>query len=367
MDPTAPLTVKRFALAIGLIALAVITGCERTDSVQRGFRGTGMVMVYDKSDLRTGHVIHEVPEPEPVDPPDPEAPPLKSIYKNVQVLGDLSVLDFSRLMAAMSTWVAPEEGCNFCHNPKNLASDEKYTKVVARRMIQMTRALNNNWKTHVADTGVTCWTCHRGQAVPSGEFFSEPARKMPGLMGTKNNENQAGKPTVGFSSLPNDPLSRFLIHGEENIRVQSTQALPGTNDTSIKLAEHTYGLMMYFSSSLGVNCNYCHNTRAMRSWEESPPQRSTAWYGIRMVRNLNTEYVLPIGPLLPAHRWSAQGDYPKVACMTCHKGAYKPMYGSSMKEDYPELWKPDYTKGGPTKVFIPEPKPPAVQKTALAR
>ncbi len=355
-------------LALGIVALGLLAGCERTDSVQKGFRGTGMVLVYDKADLRTNDAIHQIPEPEPVDPPDPEAPPIKAVFKNVQVLGDLSVLEFSRFMAAMSTWIAPEEGCNFCHNPKNLASDEKYTKVVARRMIQMTRAINNNWQTHVVQTGVTCWTCHRGQAVPSGEFFSEPARKMPGLMGAKYNENQAGKPTVGFSSLPNDPLTRYLVEGDQNIRVQSTQALPGTNGTSIKTAEHTYGLMMYFSGSLGVNCNYCHNTRAMRSWEQSPPQRTTAWHGIRMVRNINTEYVLPIGPILPPNRWSAQGDFPKVACKTCHKGAFKPLYGKSMKADYPELWKPDYTKGAPTKVFIPPPVPEKVaQKTAMLR
>ena len=86
------------------------------------------------------------------------------VYKNVQVLGDLSVGEFTRHMAAITAWVAPQEGCNYCHNPENLADDSKYTKVVARRMIQMTQHINADWKPHVAATGVTCYTCHRGKA-----------------------------------------------------------------------------------------------------------------------------------------------------------------------------------------------------------
>jgi hypothetical protein len=32
-----------------------------------------------------------------------------------------------------------------------------------------------------------------------------------------------------------------------------------------------------------------------------------------------------------------------VGCATCHKGTYKPLFGNSMKNDYPELWR----AGGP--------------------
>lgn len=351
--------------ATGLATLKVAMHHETPESVQRGFRGTSMFMVYSPAALKSAAPLHEIPEAEPVDPPDPTAPPITKVYKNVQVLTDLSVLDFSRLMQAFSTWVAPEEGCNYCHNPKNLASDEKYTKVVARRMIQMTRNINNQWKQHVAGTGVTCWTCHRGQAVPSGDWFKMPEQKLAGFLGNRNGQNQPGIATVGNSSLPNDPLTRYLDKAEP-IRIQGGRPLAGENKNPIQSAEHTYGLMIYMSNSLGVNCSYCHNTRAFRSWPESSPQRATAWYGIRMVRNLNEEYLNPIGPLLPAYRHSKEGAYPLVGCQTCHKGAFKPLYGISMIGDYPELWKPDHTKAGPTKVFIPPPPPPAPAKTALA-
>jgi len=68
-------------------------------------------------------------------------------------------------MLAITQWVAPEQGCAYCHNGDNLADDGLYTKIVARRMLQMTRHINKDWKEHVASTGVTCYTCHRGQPV----------------------------------------------------------------------------------------------------------------------------------------------------------------------------------------------------------
>jgi photosynthetic reaction center cytochrome c subunit len=46
-----------------------------------------------------------------------------------------------------------------------------------------------------------------------------------------------------------------------------------------------------------------------------------------------------IGTLFPPNRLSEEGDFPKVGCATCHKGAYKPMYGVSMLPDNPELAK----------------------------
>jgi len=320
-----------------LASLCLLVACERTDSVQRGTRGLGQMQVYEPAAVRSLAELNQIPEPEQTDPPDPEAPAIKDVFKNVQVLNDLSVLEFSRLMQAMSTWVAPEEGCDFCHNPKKLDSDEKYTKVVARRMLQMTRQINTDWKSHVAGTGVTCWTCHRGQAVPSGDWFAKPGPKhASNLAGNKAGQNTAAVADVGNAALPYDPLSVFLS-GADEVRIQGTSPLAGNNRHSVKQAEWTYGLMMYMSQSLGVNCTYCHNTRAMGRWTESTPQRSTAWYGIRLVRELNNSYLTPLTSTFPAHRLSAEGDGPKVGCATCHKGTYKPLYGVSMLPDYPEL------------------------------
>jgi photosynthetic reaction center cytochrome c subunit len=315
-----------------------------------------MSQVYSASTVAAVTAGNVVPEPEPVDPPDPEAPKLSEIFKNVQVLNDLTALEFSRLMAAMTTWVAPEEGCNFCHNPRNLASDEKYTKVAARRMLQMTRTINTNWRQHVGDTGVTCWTCHRGQAVPSGDWFTRPDTSAAlGMLGPRPGQGGAGVSAVGNSSLPPDPLSEYLLR-DTSIRVQGGRPLAGENAHSIHQARASYGLMIYMSNSLGVNCAYCHNTRVLADWEQSSPKRATAWYGIRMVRDLNNDYLVPLTPIWPANRLSPEGDGPKVGCETCHKGAYKPLLGAKQLPDYPEL------RG----VMTDKDRPPVVTPAATA-
>ncbi|UHD15765.1 photosynthetic reaction center cytochrome c subunit [Thiocapsa bogorovii] len=297
-----------------------------------------MIHIDKPGRLKAAADNHGVPEPEPRDPPDPAIPLATEVNENVQVLTDLDALEFARLMQAMSTWIAPEQGCEYCHNTENLASDEKYTKVVSRQMLQMTRDINSNWKSHVAATGVTCWTCHRGQAVPSEIWFTNPGPTTPsaGISGNKAGQNTAGMQAIGNASLPFDPLTPFL-EGDAQVAVQGTTALPSDNRNSIKKAEWTYALMMYMSNSLGVNCTYCHQTRAMGVWEQSTPQRVTAWHGIRMVRDLNGDYLNPLKTLYPPERLGPTGDAPKVACDTCHKGAFKPLLGVSMLGDYPEL------------------------------
>ena len=324
-----------WCVVAALVAALLLLGCERTESVQRGYRGTGSAQMYKPGKLAKAAELNQIPEAE--EPADTDSPSVNEVFKNVQVLNDLSATEFSRLMQALSTWVAPVEGCDYCHNPKKLESDEKYTKVVARRMLQMTRQINTEWKAHVGETGVTCWTCHRGQAVPSGDWFKHPGpHSAANSQANFSGQNMAGAENAGNSALPYDPLSAFLTTGNE-IRVQGTTPLATDNRQSIKQTKWTYSLMMYMSNSLGVNCTYCHSTRAMGRWEESTPQRVTAWHGIRMVRELNTAYLTPLVPLFPAHRLSAEGDGPKVGCATCHKGAFKPLYGASSLKDYPVL------------------------------
>jgi photosynthetic reaction center cytochrome c subunit len=96
----------RWVLALVLGASVLMAGCERTDTVQRGYRGLSMTQLFKPSELAKTASLHSIPEPEASDPPDPEAPAIKDVFKNVQVLNDLTVLEFSRLMQAMSTWVA---------------------------------------------------------------------------------------------------------------------------------------------------------------------------------------------------------------------------------------------------------------------
>ncbi|HVK30911.1 MAG TPA: photosynthetic reaction center cytochrome PufC, partial [Burkholderiaceae bacterium] len=107
---------------------------------------------------------------------------------------------------------------------------------------------------------------------------------------------------------------------------------------STKQAEFTYSLMNHISKSLGVNCTFCHNTQSFQSWD-GPPQRVTAYHGIRMARELNNEYLEPLTANFPANRLGPAGDVAKVNCATCHQGVNKPLGGLAMAKDFPGLLK----------------------------
>jgi photosynthetic reaction center cytochrome c subunit len=323
------------AAAAGL----VLTACERppVDSVQHGYRGTGMLQVYNP---RT--IAEQIPGNQPpaaLPAASSEGPKARDIFQNVQVLGDLSVTQFTRHMTAITSWVAPQEGCAYCHNLQNLADDGKYTKVVARKMLLMTQQINAQWKPHVAETGVTCYTCHRGNNIPQQVWFTAPAQQNgSNFIGDLAQQNQPS-PVVGLASLPYDPFTPYLLN-DLPIRVNGETALPTGNRQSIKQAEFTYSLMDHMSTSLGVNCTYCHNTRNFATWDGSSTQRVTAWHGIRMARELNQKHMVPLTDTFPANRKGPTGDVAKVNCSTCHQGAYKPLYGAKMAKDYPELLGP---------------------------
>jgi len=325
----------RLATAVAFLLLAA---CERPpmDSVQQGYRGTGMQRVTNPRVAEP--VLAANVAPEALAAATPSGTLARDTFKNVKVLGDVDAAEFTRLMLAITAWVAPEQGCVYCHNPAAFEDDSLYTKVVARRMIEMTRHVNADWKAHVAGTGVTCYTCHRGRPVPRAIWYTaEGGIQKTAYMGNREGQN-APSHVVGLTALPNEPFSAYLRGpGGSPIRIQAGLALPNGNFGSIQQTEATYGLMMHLSKALGVNCTFCHNSRVFESWEESAPPRVTAWQGLAMVRDLNGTYLEPLANTFPAARLGPQGDAPKANCATCHQGAHKPLFGASMLKDYPAL------------------------------
>ena len=169
--------------------------------------------------------------PAPQDPADPDGAPASEVYQNVQVLGDLNENEFIRVMSAMTEWVSPEQGCTYCHaEGEELSSDSLYTKVVARRMLQMTRDINVDWQPHVAQTGVTCYTCHRGQPVPPNVWFNEPGQPHArGVLGNPAGQNQPAL-LAGLASLPvrpADPVPDRRRQGRRHPRVRRHGAAVG--------------------------------------------------------------------------------------------------------------------------------------------
>lgn len=92
--------------------------------------------------------------------------------KNLQVLPkDLTVAQVRQIMQGIRSALGVE--CSHCHvSQTDRASDAKPQKLIARKMLQMVNAINNE---HLKDVGtpaapgepkVNCFTCHRGTLKP---------------------------------------------------------------------------------------------------------------------------------------------------------------------------------------------------------
>ncbi|NSX53218.1 photosynthetic reaction center cytochrome PufC [Parasulfitobacter algicola] len=346
-----PIDIYRPAILLGtvggvvfVVALLVTWGQPlATESLQTGPRGTGMSVPEFKADLAK-------PDPSIIDyyteaayDPADSGELARDVYENVQVLGDVTEDNFNRLMNAMTQWVSPDEGCAYCHagaDEGNYADDDLYTKVVSRRMIQMTQGINENWDAHVnanKEVGVNCYTCHRGQNVPSDIWFriSPVNENVEGWAANQNRATMVSQST----SLPSDALEQYLLNYEQ-IAVHDLDSRVDTQpgDPTIQNTERTYSLMNYFSNSLGVNCVFCHNSRAFYDGAQNTPQWATASLGIVMVQELNNDYLVPLRDVYPPERLGPIfSDAPKAACATCHKGYQQPLQGQNMIADWPEL------------------------------
>ena len=89
----------------------------------------------------------------------------------VKVLTGLLAPEFQEEMNHMVQALGVSWGT--CHTRGNFASDDNPKKITARRMLEMTKAINNQFfPDHKPKPGesvlgrVTCYTCHQGQATP---------------------------------------------------------------------------------------------------------------------------------------------------------------------------------------------------------
>jgi photosynthetic reaction center cytochrome c subunit len=300
-----------------------------------------------------GHIPEPVsqaaPAPLPAETDGGGTGPATSVYKNVQVLTDVNADEFMRLQHAITQWVSPQQGCGFCHTGTDYASDAKPEKQVARLMLRMVRHVNADWADHVSPAGVTCYTCHRGQPVPAEVWFpSTPPPVKPFI--AKQEPYREDADTVR-KFFPDAGWTEYLLE-DTPISVQSTTALPSQTVASQIETKRIYEMMMQLSDGIGVNCGYCHNSRAFESWAQSTPARWIGYYGLKMNREINRDYLLQLStiipqtrqrlvethlPVLPGRDYGPQRGNGFVVCATCHYGEPKPLGGAAMLHDYPGL------------------------------
>jgi len=349
-----PTDIYKPAILVGVAGGAVFAAAMvvawgqpfKTDSLQTGPRGTGMSVPEFEADLA-------VPDPgiagflattsAPVVPQGGEQTAGAARDNVPPGLEGLTVENYDRLLAAMRDWTGI---------PGLFDDPASYQTSVGHVMIGMTQNLNENWAGHVnanKQVGVTCYTCHRGQPVPADIWYDlgDVAERMAGWSANQNMVTAQSQ----YTSLPSDALKTYLLDGEM-IGVHDLDSrvagVPGKDGyPGIQNAERTYSLMNYVSNSLGVNCLFCHNSRAFYDGAQVTPQWGTESLGIQMVLELNNDYLVPVGGLLPEDRLGpVKGDAPKVACKTCHKGYQQPLQGTNVIKDWPELattsGEPDY-------------------------
>jgi len=335
--------------AVFVAGLVVIAGNPfQTAQMQTGPRGTGMHVSEFVSSLDAGDpTVAGFVTSEPVLPAEGAARAGDVIEGAEPLLADLTEENYTRLIDAMRAWT----GIPDLLEPGN----DSYQTTVARSMIQMTQNINENWEAHVqvnAEVGVTCYTCHRGQPVPNNVWFrvSPVNEDMAGWSANQNRITMVSN----FTSLPSDYLETFLLANEDGSYTSAlvhdlssrVENLPG--DPLIQQAERTYAYMNYFSNSLGVNCTFCHNTRAFYDGAQVTPQWSNASLGILMVQEQLEQYILPLQDVLPPERLGpVYADVPKMACRTCHQGEQQPLNGLNVIRNWPELavldGTPDYS------------------------
>jgi photosynthetic reaction center cytochrome c subunit len=103
-----------------------------------------------------------------------QEPPLKPAIAEspgIRVLKGLTVPEFEQEMQMMVQ--ALGVNCGFCHVRNNFAAETNEKKVVARRMLEMTKLINSQFfPDYIPLDGesklgkVTCSTCHQGETKP---------------------------------------------------------------------------------------------------------------------------------------------------------------------------------------------------------
>ena len=204
-----------------------------------------------------------------------------ALFKNVKVLGDASG---TRFMAAMQS-MQPNLGvkCAHCHEEaaRDFASDAKAAKLATRRMIDLTFVVNRSGFDHRA--GVTCFTCHRGRAVPEKAAF-------------------AGSPAFAAARTPLPELSA------EDAKRPAEQVWKNIRGFTGVPAGRIPAIMGWFTTALGVSCAHCHVDGSWESDELAPKRRAR-------------EMMKLVG--LISRTAYASGQSP-VTCATCHRGQAKP-------------------------------------------
>jgi hypothetical protein len=144
--------------------------------------------------------------------------PAEQVFKNIKVMNGVpagQVLPAMHLIKA-----ALGVGCDHCHIEPERERDDLPAKDKARQMYVMMTTINRtNFEGRPV---VTCYTCHKGHAVPEG---------MPSLPAPQVAEGVEAVPQPALPSV-DDILAKYIraLGGEAALRKVTTRVIVGSQD-----------------------------------------------------------------------------------------------------------------------------------------
>ena len=91
------------------------------------------------------------------------------VYENIRNYPDLPANGLRQIMEAYSRDLGV--GCDYCHIQGDWADDTQLMKLLSRRMFEIQKDMESEY---LGTSGaVSCWTCHRGNALPEGNLPPE--------------------------------------------------------------------------------------------------------------------------------------------------------------------------------------------------
>jgi len=142
-------------------------------------------------------------------------------FKNVQALKGIPAEQVIPSMQFIAASLGVE--CEYCHVAHANDKDDKKPKVTARKMINMTKAINKD--NFEGRHEVTCFSCHRGSAKPVGTpIISEEGPRPRAEEGKKPEETKTALPAA------EQVLDKYLaaVGGAEALQKITSRVQKGT-------------------------------------------------------------------------------------------------------------------------------------------
>ncbi|NTW97131.1 MAG: photosynthetic reaction center cytochrome c subunit [Oscillochloris sp.] len=255
---------------------------------------------------------------------------------NVQVLTGMTS---AQIWLYMQQYVSSALGvsCQYCHDINNFSLDTYPQKVAARNMMYLVTDLNKNFILGLPNwrgNYVQCATCHNSKSNNLEAFAPEFASSIPPIDVTVDPLDAEGKPITDATKKPaaiqnQVKLKDAILYYIYNYQVWKPYdaADPESGRGSLALTYDggrtqdqvtvNQNAMNNFGWSLGVGCNYCHNSRNFTAYETNPAGNVTN--ALYAYNKRKAQQMLLMTSWIQAN-WPAYGAIAKTAIPTALEG-----------------------------------------------